>query len=223
MKKIFIVEDDLNIRELVIYALKNSGFDAQGFPDASPFYKGLEKALPDLIILDIMLEGEDGFAILQTLKSRVETKPIPVIMLTAKTGEMDKVKGLDLGADDYITKPFGVLEMISRVKACLRRVDKETETVMLAVGEIQMDLEKRLVEVSGKPIQLTYKEFELLAYFLANPGIVLSRDQLMNKVWSYDYSGETRTVDVHIRTLRQKLGRARSQIVTVRNVGYKLV
>ncbi len=223
MKKIFIVEDDLNIRELVIYALKNSGFDAQGFPDASPFYKGLEKALPDLIILDIMLEGEDGFAILQTLKSRAETKPIPVIMLTAKTGEMDKVKGLDLGADDYITKPFGVLEMISRVKACLRRVDKETETVMLAVGEIQMDLEKRLVEVSGKPIQLTYKEFELLAYFLANPGIVLSRDQLMNKVWSYDYSGETRTVDVHIRTLRQKLGRARSQIVTVRNVGYKLV
>lgn len=223
MKKIFIVEDDLNIRELVIYALKNSGFDAQGFPDAVPFYKELEKALPDLIILDIMLEGEDGFAILQTLKSRAETKPIPVIMLTAKTGEMDKVKGLDLGADDYITKPFGVLEMISRVKACLRRVDEETETVMLAVGEIQMDPKKRLVEVSGKPIQLTYKEFELLAYFLANPGIVLSRDQLMNKVWSYDYSGETRTVDVHIRTLRQKLGRARSQIVTVRNVGYKLV
>lgn len=223
MKKIFIVEDDLNIRELVIYALKNSGFDAQGFPDAAPFYKELEKALPDLIILDIMLEGEDGFAILQTLKSRAETKPIPVIMLTAKTGEMDKVKGLDLGADDYITKPFGVLEMISRVKACLRRVDEETETVMLAVGEIQMDPKKRLVEVSGKPIQLTYKEFELLAYFLANPGIVLSRDQLMNKVWSYDYSGETRTVDVHIRTLRQKLGRARSQIVTVRNVGYKLV
>lgn len=223
MKKIFIVEDDLNIRELVIYALKNSGFDAQGFPDAAPFYKELEKALPDLIILDIMLEEEDGFAILQTLKSRAETKPIPVIMLTAKTGEMDKVKGLDLGADDYITKPFGVLEMISRVKACLRRVDEETETVMLAVGEIQMDPKKRLVEVSGKPIQLTYKEFELLAYFLANPGIVLSRDQLMNKVWSYDYSGETRTVDVHIRTLRQKLGRARSQIVTVRNVGYKLV
>lgn len=223
MKNIFIVEDDLNIRELVIYALKNSGYDAQGFPDAPTLYEALEEVQPDIFILDIMLEGEDGFAILQKLKSRTKTKKIPVIMLTAKTGEMDKVKGLDLGADDYITKPFGVLEMISRVKACLRRMDSETETSKLGLGEILMDLEKRSVEVSGKPVQLTYKEFELLAYFLANPGIVLSRDQLMNKVWSYDYSGETRTVDVHIRTLRQKLGRARSHIVTVRNVGYKLV
>lgn len=223
MQKIFIVEDDLNIRELVIYALKNSGFDAQGFPDAATFYEGLKEEIPDLFILDIMLEGEDGFTILKKLRNFPKTEKTPIIMLTAKTGEMDKVKGLDLGADDYITKPFGVLEMISRVKACLRRVSNDRETSVLKMGEIVMDLEKRSVEVSGKPIQLTYKEFELLAYFLANPSIVLSRNQIMNKVWSYDYSGETRTVDVHIRTLRQKLGKARSHIVTVRNVGYKMV
>lgn len=223
MKQVFIVEDDQNIRELISYALNNNGYKARGFADAKGLYEALEKEGPPILfLLDIMLDGEDGYTILGTLKNRVETKEIPVIMLTAKTSEYDKVRGLDMGADDYITKPFGVMELLSRVKAVLRRYGDSEERSVLVHNEIEMDPQKRQTLVNGNEVQLTYKEFELLYYLMNNLDVVLSRDRIMNEIWGYEYAGETRTVDVHIRSLRQKLGDAGKYIKTVRNVGYKL-
>lgn len=223
MKQVFIVEDDQNIRELISYALNNNGYKARGFADAKGLYDALKKEEPPILfLLDIMLDGEDGYTILGTLKNRVETKEIPVIMLTAKTSEYDKVRGLDMGADDYITKPFGVMELLSRVKAVLRRYGDSEEHSVLVHNEIEMDPQKRQTLVDGNEVQLTYKEFELLYYLMNNLDVVLSRDRIMNEIWGYEYAGETRTVDVHIRSLRQKLGDAGKYIKTVRNVGYKL-
>ena len=223
MKQVFIDEDDQNIRELISYALNNNGYKARGFADAKGLYEALEKEEPPILfLLDIMLDGEDGYTILGTLKNRVETKEIPVIMLTAKTSEYDKVRGLDMGADDYITKPFGVMELLSRVKAVLRRYGDSEERSVLVHNEIEMDPQKRQTLVNGNEVQLTYKEFELLYYLMNNLDVVLSRDRIMNEIWGYEYAGETRTVDVHIRSLRQKLGDAGKYIKTVRNVGYKL-
>ena len=222
MPMIYIVEDDQNIRDLIGYALRSDGFQASGFEDASSMYQAMTKELPDLFILDIMLEGESGYDILEKLKADVATKSIPVIMLTAKTAEYDKVKGLDMGADDYVTKPFGVMELLSRIKAILRRYGVSESRQMLKLGPLELDPDKRSVTVHDKPVELTYKEFELLYYLMDNLELVLSRDQIMEEVWGYEYAGETRTVDVHIRSLRHKLGDASRFIHTVRNVGYKM-
>lgn len=219
---IYCVEDDMNIRELVAYALKTSGYEAIGFENAAEFYKGLKDGNPDLILLDIMLPDEDGISILKKLRGKNEYKDIPVIMLTAKSTEYDKVKGLDVGADDYVTKPFGVMELISRIKAVLRRSQKSISTDMMLLGDIRLDIQKHEVTVSGKEVVLTYKEFELLTYLMKNQGIVLSRDKILEVIWNYDYEGESRTVDVHIGSLRQKLGSSGNMIETVRGVGYKM-
>lgn len=219
---IYCVEDDMNIRELVAYALKTSGYEAIGFENAAEFYKGLKDGSPDLILLDIMLPDEDGISILKKLRAKNEYKDIPVIMLTAKSTEYDKVKGLDVGADDYVTKPFGVMELISRIKAVLRRSQKSISTDMMVLGDIRLDIQKHEVTVIGKEVILTYKEFELLTYLMKNQGIVLSRDKILEVIWNYDYEGESRTVDVHIGSLRQKLGASGNMIETVRGVGYKM-
>lgn len=223
MKLIYIVEDDQNIRELICYVLSNNGYRARGFTDAKTLYEALDSdEMPILFLLDIMLEGEDGYSILSTIRQRVDTKDTPVIMVTAKTSEFEKVRGLDMGADDYVTKPFGVMELLSRVKAVLRRYHDSDESCLLMHKEIVMNPKKRETLVDGKAVDLTYKEFELLSYLLRNMDVVLSRDSIMNTIWGYDYAGETRTVDVHIRALRRKLGEAGKYIQTVRNVGYKL-
>ncbi len=223
MKPIYIVEDDQNIRELICYVLSNNGYRARGFTDAKTLYEALDSdEMPILFLLDIMLEGEDGYSILSTIRQRVDTKDTPVIMVTAKTSEFEKVRGLDMGADDYVTKPFGVMELLSRVKAVLRRYHDSDESCLLMHKEIVMNPKKRETLVDGKAVDLTYKEFELLSYLLRNMDVVLSRDSIMNTIWGYDYAGETRTVDVHIRALRRKLGEAGKYIQTVRNVGYKL-
>lgn len=223
MDKVFIVEDDNNIKELIVYALNSSDFQAEGFENAKDLYARLEEETPNLFILDIMLDGDDGYTILENLRENAETESTPVIMLTAKTAEYDKVKGLDMGADDYITKPFGVMELISRIKAVLRRTKTEARNDSTAsYKNIHIDNEKRQVEVDGEIVDLTYKEFELLHFLIVNQEIVLSRDKIMNGVWGFDYQGESRTVDVHIRTLRQKLNDAGNHIKTVRNVGYKI-
>lgn len=219
---IYVVEDDQNIREIESFALKNSGYGVMDFSCAADFYRQLEKGLPELVLLDIMLPDKDGLDIVRELRSRVETRRLPVILVTAKTTELDKVKGLDLGADDYLTKPFGVMELISRVKALLRRSGGQQEDSLLQFQELTMDLEQHRVKVSGETVGLTYKEFELLRIFMKNAGIVLQRETLMNKVWGTDYEGESRTLDMHIRTLRQKLGEYGNHIHTVRNVGYRL-
>lgn len=219
---IYIVEDDTNIREIESYALKNSGYEVQGFENGAQLYSALETCLPQMIILDIMLPNEDGLSILETLRMNVKTKLIPVIMVTAKTTEMDKVKGLDLGADDYITKPFGVMELVSRVRALLRRTQTIEDSVDLSFDKVSMNIQKHSVMVEDRLCELTYKEFELLRYLLENVNIVLSRDRIMERVWGFDYEGETRTVDMHIKTLRQKLGVGGDMIKTVRNVGYKI-
>jgi len=220
METIYIVEDDINIREIERYALKNSGYEVEEFETGDDFFKRLENHTPGLVILDIMLPDEDGMSILAKIRADKKTAKIPVIMVTAKATELDKVKGLDSGADDYITKPFGVMELISRVKALLRRTkDVETEA-QIKYGDILIDDEKHAVTVGGAPCELTYKEYELLKYLIKNKGIVISRDKLLSKVWGFEYEGETRTVDAHIKTLRQKLGVAGSCIKTVRNVGY---
>lgn len=219
---IYIVEDDTNIREIESYALKTSGFEIEGFENGEDFFAAMKVKTPDLIILDVMLPNEDGLSILATLRADNATKHIPIMMVTAKTSEMDKVRGLDTGADDYITKPFGIMELVSRVKALLRRtgtVDKQTS---ISYGNVDLNIEKHCVTVDNQICELTYKEFELLRYLLENQGIVLSRDKIMERVWGFDYEGETRTVDMHIKTLRQKLGEAGSMIKTVRNVGYKV-
>lgn len=222
MPLIYIVEDDVNIREIQRYALKNSGFDVQEFECGKELYQALEKKIPNLILLDIMLPGEDGLEILAGLRHNSATAQLPIIMVTAKSTELDKVKGLDLGADDYMTKPFGIMELISRVKALLRRTESLVETSLLTNGCIEVDTEKRSVMVDKKVCELTFKEFELLRMLLVNQGIVLSRDKIMEKIWGFDYEGESRTVDMHIKTLRKKLGDGGSAIKTVRNVGYVL-
>lgn len=219
---IFCVEDDDNIRELVIYTLETTGLEARGFADGTAFMGALAFDTPELVLLDIMLPGEDGLEILKKLKNSSKTKDIPVIMVTAKGSEYDKVVGLDSGADDYVTKPFGMMELISRIKAVLRRSGKQQDKTKLSVGGISLDTKKHEVKVDGEQVVLTLKEFELLEKLMRNQGIVLTRDQLLTEIWGYDFDGETRTVDVHIRTLRQKLGEQGSLVKTVRGVGYRI-
>lgn len=223
MATIYIVEDDKNIREIEAFSLKNSGYSVEEFENAGEFYMRLGQDIPQLILLDVMLPDDDGLNIVKTLRNSSEWRKIPVILVTAKTSEMDKVKGLDIGADDYLTKPFGVMELISRVKALLRRTTAETQDdKVLKFDGIMLDTEKHIVQVDGKNIELTYKEFKLLKLFLRNIGIVMNRDMLMLKIWGTDYEGESRTLDMHIKTLRQKLGSLGNHIKTVRNVGYVL-
>ena len=220
---IYLVEDDDSIRELVLYTLHTTGFEAEGFRNAADFWQALEKELPQLVLLDIMLPDEDGLHILKRLRAGAETADLPVMMLTAKSSEYDRVVGLDSGADDYMPKPFGMMELVSRVRALLRRAAKPAaEDKLFTAGSLAVDVKRRAVTVDGEPVILTYKEFELLCYLLENRGVVLSRDQILTKIWDYNYSGETRTVDVHIRTLRQKLDDAGALIETVRGVGYRM-
>lgn len=220
---IYIVEDDASIQEIESYALKNMGYEVEAFGSGEDFFVAVAKNLPDLVILDIMLPGEDGLEILEKLRKSERTKELPIMLITAKSMEMDKVKGLDAGADDYLTKPFGVMELISRVKALLRRVPvKKEEVDALKVDGIVMDDKKRQVTTNGEPCELTFKEYELLKLLLINKGIVLSREKIMEHVWGFDYEGESRTVDMHIKTLRQKLQSNGECIKTIRNVGYKI-
>lgn len=219
---IWCVEDDASIRDIEVYALKSTGLEARGFEDGDSFLAALKTELPDLVVLDVMLPGTDGMEVLKKLKSTAEYADIPVIMATAKGAEFDKVQGLDLGADDYLVKPFGMMEMVSRVKAVMRRCKpKATGRVLQAEG-LSLNLDERTVTINGEKVLLTYKEFELLKLFMKNPAIVFSRDTLYNEIWGADFIGETRTVDAHIRTLRQKLGKYGEMIVTVRNVGYRM-
>ena len=217
---IYCVEDDNGIRDLMTYTLAVSGYEAKGFPDSTGLWEALHTVRPELIMLDIMLPGEDGITILKKLRENSATADIPVIMATAKGTEYDKVIGLDLGADDYLAKPFGMMEMVSRVRAVLRRSAPHSSGV-LTVGPIALDVVRHRVTVGGNEVTLTLKEFELLRLFLSHPGMAFTRDQLMEKVWDVDYCGETRTVDMHIRTLRQKLGENGEHIETVRGVGYR--
>lgn len=223
---IYIVEDDIEVREMETYALKSSGFDVMAFECGKVMDEQVKTRVPDLFILDIMLPGEDGLNILKRLRVQENTKDIPVIMLTAKGTELDKVKGLDLGADDYIAKPFGVLEFISRVRAVLRRSERSSsenaEALSLALGGVTLDDQRRSVTVGGIAIELTFKEYELLKLLMSRPGTVFSRQQILEKIWGVDFDMDTRTVDMHIKTLRQKLGVQGSIIQTVRNVGYKV-
>lgn len=219
---IAIVEDDNNIREIVGYTLKSAGFSPMGFSCGKDFFESLREGIPDLVLLDIMLPGEDGLSILKRLKGDFKTKKIPVIMLTARDSEFDKVVGLDSGADDYITKPFGMMELLSRIRAVLRRSEGDKDESLLINGEISLDDGAHRVTVNGKFIELTLKEYSLLKILLSNSGRVMTRDILLEKVWGYDYTGETRTVDVHIRTLRTKLGAASEVIETIRGVGYRI-
>ena len=221
---IYIVEDDAEIRELETYALKSSGFDVKSFDCGKSLDEEVKVCVPDLFILDIMLPGEDGLSILKRLRAQENTKNIPVLMLTAKSSELDKVKGLDLGADDYIAKPFGILEFVSRVRALLRRsglMKTESEETKISLGEVVLDTATRTVTVNGENVELTYKEYELLKLLLSQPGLVFSRQQILEKNWGVDFNMDTRTVDMHVKTLRQKLGDQGAIIQTVRNVGYK--
>lgn len=219
---IYCVEDDDSIRELMVYTLNVSGFEAKGFPEGVSFREAMKELLPDLILLDIMLPGEDGIEILKRLRGSPVTADIPVIMATAKGSEYDKVIGLDLGADDYLSKPFGMMEMLSRIKAVLRRSVPRREQARLFCGDIVMDKARHIVTVGGREIALTLKEFELLRLMMENGGRVFSRDQLLSSVWGVEHIGETRTVDVHIGTLRTKLGESGSAIRTVRGIGYRM-
>ena len=219
---VFCVEDDDNIRELVVYTLETTGLKARGFADGPAFMEALAFETPELILLDIMLPGEDGLELLKRLKSSSKTKNIPVIMVTAKGSEYDKVVGLDSGADDYVTKPFGMMELVSRIKAVLRRSGRAEEQTDMELSGVHVNVKKHEVTVEGKAVALTLKEFELLEKLMRNQGIVLTRDQLLADIWGYDFDGETRTVDVHIRTLRQKLGGKGEIIRTVRGVGYRV-
>lgn len=221
---IWCVEDDASIRDIEVYALQSTGFQARGFEDGSAFWKALrdEAEKPQLVVLDVMLPGIDGVELLRRMRNEPALERIPVVMATAKGTEYDKIQGLDLGADYYLTKPFGVMELVSCVKAVLRRCQSQRAEHQLTAGDIKMDLDEHTVAVGGQRIALTYKEFELLRLFLTYPGTAFTRDQLMETVWGMDYCGETRTVDMHIRTLRQKLGPCGEMIQTVRNVGYRL-
>lgn len=219
---IFCVEDDSAIRELMIYTLNTTGFKATGFEESATFWEALKEQEPELILLDIMLPGEDGIAILKKLRSQTEYARIPVIMATAKGTEYDKVMGLDMGADDYLAKPFGMMEMISRIKAVLRRTGKEKDSKVLRIDSLELKIDEHTVLIDGKRIGLTLKEYELLNLFMGNPGRVFTREQLLTQIWSSDYIGETRTVDVHIGTLRTKLGKYGEYLETVRGVGYRM-
>ena len=219
---IYCVEDDDSIRELMLYALRASGFEAEGFANGPGLFEALERSIPELILLDIMLPGMDGMEILRRLRGASATARVPVIMASAKGTEYDKVMGLDQGADDYLAKPFGMMEMVSRIRAVLRRTSGAREKPRLTMGRLEMDPESHTVRVDGSRVELTLKEFELLRLFLEHPGRVFTRDQLLERIWSTDYLGETRTVDVHIGTLRTKLGACGEYIRTVRGVGYRL-
>ena len=219
---IWCVDDDSTIRDIEVYTLTQTGFEAKGFADGISMLEALKTEKPELIVLDIMLPGKDGVEVLKKIRSNPETRKIPVIMATAKGTEMDKIQGLDTGADDYLVKPFGVMEMVSRIKAVLRRCESDEKEEVLTVGEITLSDKEHLVTVNGKKVALTFKEFEILKLFMQSPGIVFSRDKLLSKVWGVDYLGESRTVDMHIKTLRQKLGDVGSRIETVIGVGYKM-
>ena len=219
---IYLVEDDENIRELVVYTLMSTGLEAKGFDHPSKFWDAVGTELPSLILLDIMLPDEDGLSILSKLKGMPSTSDIPVIMLTAKSSEIDKVRGFDYGADDYISKPFGVMELVARIKARLRGKEGEHSKFDYSIGKLYVCPAKHIVKSGDKNIVLTLKEFEILSLLLENRGIVLTRDQILNRIWGYSFDGENRTVDVHIRTLRQKLGDVGEIIETVRGIGYKI-
>ena len=219
---IYLVEDDNSIRELVVYTLQSTGMEARGFSCAADFWEAMKTDLPSMVLLDIMLPDEDGLTILKKLRTAAATEKLPVMMLTAKGTEYDKVIGLDSGADDYLPKPFGMMELVSRVRAILRRTMPEKKQNTYQLGTIHVDIGKHEVTVDGRPVTLSFKEFELLCCLMENEGIVLSRDRLLSKIWGYDFDGETRTVDVHIRTLRQKLGLGGKYIETIRGVGYKM-
>ena len=219
---IWCVEDDASIRDIEVYTLSSTGFEARGFDDGVSFWSALQTEKPDLVVLDVMLPGVDGIELLQRMKASAELRTIPVIMATAKGAEYDKIRGLDLGADYYLVKPFGVMELVSCVKAVLRRCRPDKAAHLLRSGGLVVDLDAHTVTVDGARVALTYKEFELLRLFLSHPGMAFTRDQLFQEVWGMDFCGETRTVDMHIRTLRQKLGPYGRRIETVRNVGYRM-
>ena len=219
---IYIVEDDSSICELEQYALTSAGMEAQGFANGEAFWAACHRQLPELVVLDLMLPGEDGLTILEKLRRDPATAALPVILVTARDRELDVVKGLDKGADDYIAKPFGVMEFTSRIKAALRRAQRGQAEHLLRFEGIEMDVSRHVVTVDGEPVELTFKEYSLLRLFLSSPGVVLNRDTIMQKVWDTDFSLESRTIDMHVRTLRQKLGQAGGCIQTVRKVGYKL-
>ncbi|MBE6588361.1 MAG: response regulator transcription factor [Ruminococcaceae bacterium] len=221
---IYLLEDDASIRNFVEYALNNSGFEAKGFERPSDFWRALDSKAPKLVLLDIMLPEEDGLEVLRKLRARKDTKNVPVIMLTAKTTEYDRVLGLDSGADDYISKPFGIMELLSRIKALLRRCNEraEKDTREYTAGDIYICPHKHIVRAGGRDVALTFKEFELLCLLMSNQGTVFSRDRILQSIWGYEFDGENRTVDVHIRTLRSKLGESGDIIETVRGVGYKI-
>ena len=218
---IYYIEDDANIRELVVYTLNQTGLTARGFSDSTAFFSAMQEEKPSLILLDIMLPGEDGLSILKKIRASAATTTLPVMMITAKTAEYDKVTGLDLGADDYIAKPFGMAELVARVKALLRRSGMKTGADRLVCGDLAVDIAKHTVTVGKIGVQLTYKEFSLLACLMESAGRAFTREQLLETVWGYDYEGGTRTVDVHVQTLRTKLGACGSYIETVRGVGYR--
>lgn len=220
MSLIYVVEDDSNIREIETFALKNSGYSVAEFERARDFYKRIAERVPNLIILDIMLPDDDGLNIVKRLRSNPETRRTPVILVTAKTSEIDMVKGLDVGADDYITKPFGIMELIARVKAILRRSNDQEEKKLISFEDIFIDGDKHMVYIKDEPCELTYKEFELLKLLINNAGIVMTRDIIMERVWNTDFEGESRTLDMHIKNLRQKIKNSVVTIKTVRNVGY---
>lgn len=220
---IFVVEDDRAIRELELYALKQAGFEATGFEKGEPFFLALHDTLPELVLLDVMLPDEDGVTILKRLRANPRTQGVPVILVTAKGEEMDKVTGLDSGADDYIPKPFGVMELLSRIRAVMRRCGERIRPERLTVGGVSIDPNTRECTVFGQSVQLTNKEYELLVFLMSNPKIVFSREKLLDAVWQQDYMGDTRTVDVHVGTLRQKLGRGGEILSTVRGVGYRVM
>ena len=219
---IWCVEDDSSIRDIEVYALTSTGFEARGFEDGDSFWSALQTERPDLVVLDVMLPGKDGVTLLKMMKSSQEFSQIPVIMATAKGSEYDKIQSLDMGADDYLVKPFGIMEMVSRVKAVLRRCKPAKETKLFKLDGLVLNPDEHTVTVDGERVVLTFKEYELLHLFLSQPGTAFTREQLLSSIWNTDYMGETRTVDMHIRTLRQKLGKYGHIIETVRNVGYRL-
>ena len=219
---IYLLEDDTNIRNFVVYALNNSGLEAEGFELPSRFWAAVEKKKPSMAILDIMLPEEDGLSVLRKLRESSETKDLPIIMLTAKSTEYDKVIGLDGGADDYVTKPFGTMELVARVKALLRRAEPVSDGKEYSIGPLLLNPDKHIIKVDGQDVALTLKEFQLLCYLIRNKGNVMTRDQILQEIWGYEFDGENRTVDVHIRTLRSKLDKAGDLIETVRGIGYRI-
>ena len=219
---IWCVEDDSSIRDIEVYALTSTGFDARGFEDGDSFWNALQSGKPELVMLDVMLPGKDGVTLLKMMKASEELRDIPVIMATAKGSEYDKIQSLDLGADDYLVKPFGIMEMVSRVKAVLRRCKRSAPSNLLKLDGLVLNPDEHTVAIDGERVILTYKEYELLHLFLSQPGIAFTREQLLSSVWNTEFAGETRTVDMHIRTLRQKLSCYGNIIETVRNVGYRL-